>query len=133
MKRKLFRFLISQRVPSLSLPAGRTDTLASQRKLPSCMLPSQMPIQRTSACSVLAYATASSELRMSGSLTISSSGVPARFRSMPDMPWKSSCSDLPASSSRCARVRFTRMAPRVGDTMSTPPPATTGISYCEIW
>ena len=54
MKRKLLRFLISQRVPSVPLPAGRTETLASQRKLPSCMLPSQMPIQRTSACSALA-------------------------------------------------------------------------------
>ena len=43
---------------------------------------------------------------MSGSVTISSSGVPARLRSMPDLPWKSSCSDLPASSSRCARVRL---------------------------
>ena len=31
---------------------------------------------------------------MSGSETISSSGVPARLRSMPVMPWKSSCSDL---------------------------------------
>ena len=97
------------------------------------MLPSQMPIQRTSACSAFAYATASSELRMSGSVTISSSGVPARFRSMPVMPWKSSCSDLPASSSRWARVSCTRISPRVGDTIATLPPATTGISYCEIW
>ena len=31
---------------------------------------------------------------MSGSVTISSSGVPARLRSMPVRPWKSSCSDL---------------------------------------
>ena len=49
------------------------------------MLPSQMPSQITSACSALAYATASAAERMSGSETISSSGVPARFRSMPDM------------------------------------------------
>ncbi|EJT84934.1 hypothetical protein PPS11_15306 [Pseudomonas putida S11] len=41
---------------------------------------------------------------MSGSETISSSGVPARFRSMPVEPLKSSCRLLPASSSRCARV-----------------------------
>ena len=34
------------------------------------------------------YATASSAERRSGSETISSSGVPARFRSMPDMPGK---------------------------------------------
>src|SRR6185312_14966197 len=52
MKRKLLRFLISQRVPSASSPARRTDTLASQRKLPSCMLPSQMSIQRAGAVQV---------------------------------------------------------------------------------
>ena len=84
-KRKLFRFLISQRVPS-GAPGRRTETLASQRKLPSCMLPSQMPIQRTSPCRAFAYATASAALRRSGSDTISSSGVPARLRSMPVMP-----------------------------------------------
>jgi hypothetical protein len=32
----------------------RTETFASQRNEPSCMLPSQMPIQRTSACSAFA-------------------------------------------------------------------------------
>ena len=53
MKRNELRFLISQRVPSGS-PGRRTDTFASQRKDPSCMLPSQMPIQRTSVCSALA-------------------------------------------------------------------------------
>ena len=40
----------AQRLP----PGLRTDTLASQRKLPSCMLPSQMPIQVTILCSSLA-------------------------------------------------------------------------------
>jgi len=54
MKRKELRFLISQRVPSFVAPDLRTDTLASQRNDPSCMLPSQMPIQRTSACSARA-------------------------------------------------------------------------------
>jgi hypothetical protein len=85
-KRKLFRFLISRRVPS-GAPGRRTETLASQRKLPSCMLPSQMPSHTTSACRALAYSTASALLRMSGSETISSSGVPARLRSMPVWPW----------------------------------------------
>ncbi len=127
------RFLISQRVPSFASPSGRTDTLASQRKLPSCMLPSQMPIQRTSACSAFAYATASAALRMSGSDTISRSGVPARLRSMPVIPWKSSCSDLPASSSRCARVSATRISPRVGEAIVIAPPCTTGISNWLIW
>jgi hypothetical protein len=51
------------------------------------MLPSQMPSHTTSACSALAYSTASALLRMSGSETISSSGVPARLRSMPVWPW----------------------------------------------
>ena len=50
------------------------------------------------------YATASLAERMSGSETISRSGVPARFRSMPLAFARPSCSDLPASSSRCARV-----------------------------
>ena len=53
MKRNELRFLISQRVPSLRSPGFRTETFASQRNEPSCMLPSQMPIQRTSACSAL--------------------------------------------------------------------------------
>ena len=53
MNLKLFRFLISRRVPS-GAPGLRTDTLASQRKLPSCMLPSQMPIQVTILCSSFA-------------------------------------------------------------------------------
>jgi hypothetical protein len=53
MNLKEFRFLISRRVPS-GWPGLRTDTLASQRKLPSCMLPSQMPIQVTILCSSLA-------------------------------------------------------------------------------
>ncbi|MCY1250790.1 hypothetical protein D9M72_644650 [compost metagenome] len=69
---------------------------------------------------------------MSGSVTISSSGVPARFRSMPLWPMKSSCSDLPASSSRWARTRRTVFfsSPRKNDTA---PPCTTGISNWLIW
>jgi hypothetical protein len=46
-----------------------------------------MSSQTTSACSAFAYAAASALERMSGSVTISSSGVPARFRSMPVWPW----------------------------------------------
>src|SRR3546814_9169612 len=83
MKRNEFRFLISQRVPNSCCPLRRTDTFASQRKEPSCILPSQIPSQTTSPCSVRAYATASAAERNSGSVTISSKGVPARFRSMP--------------------------------------------------
>ncbi len=78
--------------------------------------------------------------RMSGSVTISSSGVPARFRSMPVMPAKSSCSDLPASSSRWARVRLTVFSyaslpdfSLAGTWIVNVPPCTTGISYWLIW
>jgi len=74
---------------------------------------------------------------MSGSVTISSSGVPARFRSMPDdfsplKPMKSSCSDLPASSSRWARVSCT-VCSTSPMKKRTAPPCTTGISYWLIW
>ena len=53
---------------------------------------------------------------MSGSLTISNSGVPVRFRSMrlSALPATSSCMLLPASSSRCARmmpIRFGSNSP----------------------
>ena len=111
-KRKLFRFLISRRVPS-GAPGRRTETLASQRKLPSCMLPSQMPSHTTSACSALAYSTASAaaahvglgddlQQRRAGAVEVDAG----------DWPWKSSCRLLPASSSRWARVsRTVRGAP----------------------
>src|ERR1700733_5590582 len=49
------------------------------------------------------YATASLAERISGSETISRSGVPARFRSMPLAFARPSWSDFPASSSRRAR------------------------------
>ena len=79
---------------------------------------------------------ASAALRMSGSETISSSGVPARLRSMPETSPNSggrpSCSDLPASSSRCARTRRMRFSP-ASVAIATLPPCTTGISNCEIW
>jgi len=80
-KRNELRFLISARVPS-GAPGRRTETLASQRNDPSCMLPSQILFQTTMSWTFLAYATASCAERISGSETISSSGVPARLRSI---------------------------------------------------
>ena len=75
---------------------------------------------------------ASAVARMSGSVTISSSGVPARFRSMPDWPMKFSCSDLPASSSRWARrMRIVFSPPSV--MIFSEPFCTTGSSYWLIW
>ena len=59
-------------------------------------------------------------------------GVPARFKSMPDMPAKSSCSDLPASSSRCARMMPTVRVLPSSSTTSAWPPCTIGSSYWLI-
>jgi hypothetical protein len=51
---------------------------------------------------------------------------------MPDLPAKSSCSDLPASSSRCARVIRTVLVLPSSSTISTLPPCTIGSSYWLI-
>ena len=73
---------------------------------------------------------------MSGSVTISSSGVPARLRSMPVLPWKSSCSDLPASSSRWARVRRTTFScacrPGRPDSVMLPPTTTGSLVLADL-
>jgi hypothetical protein len=71
--------------------------------------------------------------RIAGSDTISISGVPARFRSTPVRPASPSCSDLPASSSRCARVISMRLTLPSSSMMSTAPPLTIGSSYWLIW
>ena len=46
-KRIELTFLISTRVPSGAVSDGRTETLASQRRLPFSMSPSQTPVYRT--------------------------------------------------------------------------------------
>ncbi len=74
-------FLISALVPSVVVPCGRTETLASQRKLPSSMLPSQIPRYWTRVRRARRYAPASAGDDISGSLTISSSGTPERLKS----------------------------------------------------
>ena len=71
----------------LVAPERRTETLASQRKLPSCMLPSQMPIHAHQAVQLLRRRRSPPRSCASPApTTISSSGVPARLRSMPLMP-----------------------------------------------
>ena len=123
-----FRFLISRRVPNLSVPLGFIDTLISHLKLPSCILPSQIPIHCTSSCNFFAYATASAAEVISGSDTISKSGVPARFKSMP-VPFSTTpCVDFPASSSKWARVIRTVFLISPTSISSNPLP-TTGNSY----
>ncbi len=97
------------------------------------MLPSQISRYRTRVWIFFRYATASLAERMSGSETISISGVPARFRSMPENAPRPSCMDLPASSSRCARVMPMRLVVPSSSTMSMWPLATIGSSYWLIW
>ena len=79
--------MVSVRVPKAELPAGRTETLTSKRMLPWLISPSQILIEVTILWSFFAKAMASSALRISGSDTISIRGVPARFRSTPDIPY----------------------------------------------
>ena len=78
-KRNELMFLSSVRVPNFSCPTGLIETFASQRNEPSSRFPSFTPMNIRMSRSFLRYASASSELRMSGSLTISMSGVPPRL------------------------------------------------------
>jgi hypothetical protein len=71
--------LISALVPNADVPAGRTETFASHRRLPSSMFPSFTPSHTSSCLSVSKKVAASSADRMSGSLTISISGTPLRL------------------------------------------------------
>ena len=126
-------FLISARVPYSVAPFRITETLASQRNEPSSRLPSLTPSASRMARSAFRYSTASSALRRSGSLTISSSGTPARLRSTPEPPSAAtSWRFLPASSSMWMRVSRTRFS-CPSTVMARPPPRQMGSSYCEIW
>ena len=132
---KEFRFLVSVRVPSFSSPLCRTEMFTSKRIEPCDISPSQIPNAMTRECSFFAKATASSELLISGSETISISGVPARFKSMPDMPCSKSpsCNDFPASSSRWAWwIRIALVEPSA-NVISISPAPTIGASNCVVW
>ena len=123
-------FFSSVLVPSSSEPLGRIDTLASQRSEPSSMFTSETPSWRSVTRSRRSHSEACWALRTSGSVTISTSGVPQRLKSTtldsaewirPDAP---ACTSLAASSSRWAR--WMRMSPRR-------PGPQTGMSYWLIW
>ena len=70
-------FLSSVFVPSSGAPARRIETLASQRRLPSSMFTSETPSCLTVVRRSCAHSRASAGPRRSGSVTISTSGVPA--------------------------------------------------------
>ena len=123
-------FLSSVFVPSSSLPAGRTETLASTRRLPSSMLTSETSSWRTVSRSSRAQEAAAAAERRSGSVTISTSGVPPRLKSTSEAPEPWIRPDSPtwtifaASSSRWAR--WIRTSP-------SRPPEQIGMSYWLIW
>ncbi len=71
--------MTSALVPSAVGARGPTDTFASQRRLPSSMLPSLTPSQTRIARSRLKNSAASAADRRSGSVTISMSGTPLRL------------------------------------------------------
>ena len=130
MKRKEFMFFSSVLTPSSSLPAGRSEMLASQRSEPSSMFTSLTPSWRSVVRSSLSHSPACSAERRSGSVTISASGVPPRLKSttLASEPWMRPLAptwiSLAASSSRC--TRWMRTSPSC-------PPRHSGSSYWEIW
>ena len=70
---------------------------------------------------------------MSGLETISISATPERLRSTNDMVGLWSCSDLPASCSRCSRSMPTvALSPPASSTTTSPSP-TIGDLYWLIW
>ena len=123
-------FLSSALVPSVALPAGRMDTFASTRSEPSSMFTSETPMRRRVACSRRPNSAAWAPERRSGSVTISTSGVPPRLKSTTLVlaPWMRplapAWTSFAASSSRC--TRWMRTSPR------RPAPAS-GMSYWLIW
>ena len=74
-------FFNSVFVPYSVEPIGRIETFASARSEPFSMSQSEAPIATTVARSSVRKRRASSGERMSGSETISSSGVPTRLKS----------------------------------------------------
>jgi hypothetical protein len=108
-KRNEFMFFSSVLVPSCSLPTGRSETLASARSEPSSMFTSLTPRLRSVARSSFSHSRACSAERSSGSVTISTSGVPPRLKSTTDCsePWMRPLAptwiSFAASSSRCTR------------------------------
>jgi hypothetical protein len=130
-----FMFLSSVLVPSPISPARRTETFASQRSDPFSMSQSDTPIVWSVFFSRPRKATACSGERRSGSVTISTSGVPQRLKSTTDdsapamrPPDPPACTSLAASSSRCARV-----IPIRPPSTSRWPRVQIGWSYWLIW
>ncbi len=131
-------FFSSVRVRNSS-PSGRTETLTSKRSEPFSISASEMPSSTTVWRSSCRKRRASSAERMSGAVTISTSGVPARLKSISELsaPWMRPSAPptwivFAASSSRCARSIPTTVSPSAPGTASRPF-TQSGWSYWEIW
>ena len=74
-------FLTSALVPYSFCPTGLMDTFASHLKDPCSMFPSHTPRYLRIALSFFMYSAASFGVLISGSETISMSGMPALLRS----------------------------------------------------
>jgi hypothetical protein len=94
------------------------------------MFTSETPMLRSVACSSRPKSAASAAERRSGSVTISTSGVPQRLKSttLDSAPWMRpelpAWTSFAASSSRC--TRWMRTSP-------SRPPLQSGTSYWLIW
>ena len=120
-------------------PAGRIETFASQRSVPFSMSQSDAPVATIVARSSVRKRRACSPERMSGSVTISSNGVPARLKSTIELSDPAILPASPprwivfaASSSRWARVIPTTKPPSSPGTRNAPS-AHRGWSYWLIW
>ena len=134
-----FMFLSSVRVRYPVSPRSRTDTLASARSVPFSISASEMPSSTIVWRSNCRKRFASSALRRSGCVTISTSGVPPRLKSTFECAAPTMRPVAPptwivlaASSSRCARMIPTSASPS-GPGTAILPFVQRGSSYCEIW
>ncbi len=113
--------------------------MASQRSEPLSISASEIPSSTIVWRRSWRKRRASSGERMSGSATISTSGVPPRLKSTSDEPAPWMRPPVPptwtvfaASSSRCARTIPISRSPS-GPGTTNDPPTQSGESYWEIW
>ena len=129
-KRNEFMFFSSVLVPSSVEPAGRIETLASQRSEPSSMFTSETPSARSVARSSAATRAPARRERRSGSVTISTSGVPPRLKST-TLRRSRGCGPLRADVDELGGVLLEVDA--VDAHVAEPAAAASGMSYWEIW
>ena len=106
------------------------ETLASQRSEPSSMFTSETPSWRSVTRSSVSHSRACSAERMSGSVTISASGVPPRLKS-------TTLADGAVDAARLAEVDELRRVLLEVDAVQPHVPQLaarhSGMSYWEIW